>query len=218
MTTQILLAYFFLIVTPLLTAFPGSIATEEESNVSTNFISSKDIAREKYVIDKKASIVTWKGSMLFAPAMKHNGYVSISKGELMIEKGQLVGGTVQVDMNTITDKNHDAKNELVDHLKSPDFFDVRKFPFSSFAITNVATVKGENVNVTGNLTIKGITQSITFPVKIEVKGGTLNAIGKVVIDRTKWDIRYSSRKFYNSVADQTISDDVEFQMTIVAKK
>jgi polyisoprenoid-binding protein YceI len=216
MTTQISLVCFFLIVTPLYKVFYGPVPTE--SNICPSFISSRATAGEKYVIDKRASVVTWKGSMLFAPTMKHNGYVSISRGDLMIEKGQLVGGTVQVDMNTITDKNHDAKNELVDHLKSPDFFDVKKFPFSSFAITNVASVKGENVNVTGNLTIKGITQSITFPVKIQVNGGTLNAIGKMIIDRTKWDIRYSSRKFYNSVADQTISDDIEFEMTILAKK
>jgi hypothetical protein len=58
-------------------------------------------------IDTKESVVAWKGSSVHG---KHKGYVYISKGELMIEKGQLVGGTVEVDMNTIEDKNHKSDN------------------------------------------------------------------------------------------------------------
>src|SRR5437868_15438809 len=71
------------------------------------------IVNEKYVIDKIESVVTWKGSMSFAGKGEHSGYVNISKGELMIEKGQLAGGTVEVDMNTITDEFHRSQNNLV---------------------------------------------------------------------------------------------------------
>jgi polyisoprenoid-binding protein YceI len=114
------------------------------------------------------------------------------------------------------DKEH--KNSPVKHLKSPDFFDVEKFPISTFAITKVASVGGENIKVTGNLTIKGVTNPITFPARMEVKDGVARANGKVVIDRTEWGIRYRSGKFYNKLADQTVSDDIELQMKIVAKK
>ncbi len=58
----------------------------------------------------------------------HNGFVSLSKGELTIEKDQLVGGTVEVDMSTIADEHHGTNNDLINHLKSADFFDVPKFP------------------------------------------------------------------------------------------
>jgi polyisoprenoid-binding protein YceI len=180
-------------------------------------MASKPVANEKYVVDKESE-VQWKCSMVLAGKGSHYGYVSISKGELTIEKGQLVGGAVEVDMNTIADEIHASKNNLIDHLKSPDFFDVEKYPISTFAITRVAPAEGGDINVTGNLTIKGITHEVTFPAKIEVKRGILNANGKVTIDRTQWDIRYRSEKFFGNLADRAISDSIEFDMKIVAKK
>jgi polyisoprenoid-binding protein YceI len=129
-----------------------------------------------------------------------------------------MGGTVEVDMNTIEDKDLGADNKLVNHLKDPDFFDVRKFPFSTIIITKVASINGVHKIVTGNLTIKGITRPVTFPAKIEVKSGMVKANGKLSIDRSKWDVRYKSKKFYDILANQTISDSIEFHMKIVAKK
>lgn len=194
-------------------------AKEENKNSATASSGSPGhLAGEKYIIDTKESIVTWKGSKVFAPEQAHTGYVYISKGELMIEKGQLANGAVEVDMNTITDPVHGSDNNLINHLKDPDFFDVKKFPIATFAIIRVASVNAENINVTGNLTIKGITHAVTFPAKIEVKGEIVNAIGKVTIDRTKWDVRYNSGKFYDNLADKAISDDIEFDMKIVATK
>jgi polyisoprenoid-binding protein YceI len=218
MINKISLPYLILIIAPLFSALRESIVKENESYASASFVSSRHFGNEKYIIDKKESVVTWKGSMLFASDRGHTGYVYISKGELMIEKGQLVGGTVEIDMNTVADKDHGSENNLVNHLKNPDFFDVKKFPISTFAITEVTSANGENIKVTGNLTIKGITHVVTFPAKIDVKGEIVNANGKVIIDRTKWDIRYKSGKFYDNLADETISDDIEFHMKIVAKK
>jgi polyisoprenoid-binding protein YceI len=176
------------------------------------------IVNEKYVIDKIESVVTWKGSMSFAGKGEHSGYVNISKGELMIEKGQLAGGTVEVDMNTITDEFHRSQNNLVNHLKSPDFFDVEKFPLAAFLIFRIEPANSGNVNVVGNLTIKGITHIVTFPAKIEVKDTIVKANGKLTIDRTQWDVRYKSGKFFDNLADEAISDSIEFDVKIVAKK
>jgi polyisoprenoid-binding protein YceI len=136
----------------------------------------------------------------------------------MIEKGQLVGGTVEIDMNTIEYKDKENKNTPVNHLKSPDYFDVEKFPISTIAITRVASVSGKTIKVTGDLTIKGVTHPVTFPAKMEVEEGIVKANGKVIIDRTDWGIRYRSGKFYDILADQTVSDDIELLIKIVAKK
>ena len=156
--------------------------------------------------------------MVFADKGGHYGYVSLSKGHLMIEKGQLVGGAVEVDMNTIADELHASNNNLINHLKDPDFFDVKKFPISTFVITKVAPAAGGKTDVTGHLTIKGITHEVTFPAKVDVKGRTVTANGKVTIDRAKWDVRYKSGKFYDNLADEAISDDIEFDMMVVAKR
>src|SRR6478736_1075476 len=118
-------------------------------SATVSYISSA--ANERYAIDKKESVLMWKGSMVFANKGGHTGYINIFKGELMIEKNQLAGGTVEVDMNSIADEIHGSDNELVKHLKSPDFFDASKFPLSRFTITKIAPSYAENITVRGNL-------------------------------------------------------------------
>jgi polyisoprenoid-binding protein YceI len=171
-----------------------------------------------YVVDIEQSVVAWKCLMVFAGKGGHNGYVTLSKGELMIDTDQLTGGKVEVEMNTIADELHNTNNNLIEHLQSPDFFDVKKFPKSAFIITKVSPAERGSINVTGNLTIKEITHEVTFPVKVEVKSNVVTATGKMTIDRTQFDVRYKSGKFYDDLADGAISDTIEFDLKIVASK
>lgn len=213
MKNKLLITYLILIIAPLFFCCGGPV--KGENNASASPVSSLG---QKYIIDTKESVLTWKGSMVLAPEGEHIGYVHISKGELMIEKDQLVGGMVEIDMKTIEYKDKTNKNTPVNHLKSPDYFDVEKFPTSVIEITRVASVSGKTIKVTGNLTIKGVTHPVTFPAEMEVKDGIVKANGQVIIDRTDWGIRYRSGKFYDNLADQAVSDDVEFDIKIVAKK
>jgi polyisoprenoid-binding protein YceI len=215
---KISIAYLLLIITPLLSAHRIPVRKQHKNNASKSFIVSTPDANERYSIDTKESELTWKCSMAFAGKGGHNGFVTISKGQLIFEKSLLVGGAVEIDMNTIADEHHRSDNNLIEHLQSPDFFDVKEFPTATFVITLVAPRNSENINVTGNLTIKGITHAVTFPASIEVKGTTISANGKLTIDRTKWDVRYNSGKFFDNLADEAISDSIEFEMKIVAKK
>ncbi|OQP46416.1 YceI family protein [Niastella populi] len=214
MNNKILRSYFILIIAPLFFSCRGAVKDENQKNASVSAVT----AGQKYIIDTKESVVTWEGSMLFGFDEQHIGYVYMSNGGLFIEKDQLVGGAVEIDMRTIEYKDKETKNSPVHHLKSPDFFDVEKFPISTFVITGVESVVNQNLKVTGKLTIKGVTNTITFPAKMEVKDGIVTANGKVMIDRTKWGIRYRSGKFYENLADQTVSDDIDLLMKIVAKK
>jgi polyisoprenoid-binding protein YceI len=181
------------------------------------FVSFGQVANEKYVLDKKESVVEWKSGMA-AYKDDQAGYVYILKGDLTFEKGQLVGGTIEIDMKSIENKDKLDQNSPIKHIKSEDFFDVEKFPISTFVITRVTAVNSENIKVTGNLTIKSVTQPITFPAKIKVEGGVVHASGKVVIDRTQWGIRYKSGKFYDNLADEAILDDIGLEMKIVARR
>ncbi|QOG03662.1 YceI family protein [Flavobacterium sp. MDT1-60] len=217
MNNKLTINYLILIIAFSFFGCRGPVKEENKNNASASSL-SLHVENEKYVvIDTKESTVTWKGSNLIG-SNSHTGYVYISKGELIIENGQLMGGTAEVDMNTIEDENHGRDNGLVNHLKDPDFFDVKKFPFSTIVLTKAVSINGENKKVAGNLTIKGITHPVTFPAKMEVKNGIVKVNGKLVIDRTKWNVRYKSGKFYDLLADQTISDSIEFHIKIVAKK
>jgi hypothetical protein len=89
--------YLVLIIAPLFFGCGGPVKKENKNNA----FASSESPGQKYIIDEKESVVTWEGSMLFGFEEEHIGYVYISKGELMIEKDQLEGGTVEIDMSTI---------------------------------------------------------------------------------------------------------------------
>jgi polyisoprenoid-binding protein YceI len=214
MNNKLSITYFILFVAPLFFGCGGSVKEENKNNASASSVSRG----QKYSIDTKESVLTWEGSMVFGFDDEHLGYVYISKGELMIEKDSLVGGTVEIDMNTIEFGDKESKNTPVKHLKSPDYFDVEKFPISTISITKVVYSVRGNIKITGNLTLKGVTNPVTFPAKIEVIDEIVKANGKIVIDRTQWGIRYRSGKFYDNLADQAVSDDIEIRMQIVARK
>lgn len=117
-------------------------------------------------------------------------------------------GAVGIDMNTIEDKNYRRDNKVVHHLKDPGFFEVERFPFLTIAITRGGSLNSDIKKVTANLTVNGITHLVTFPVKMEAKNGIVKADGKLVIDRTLWDVRYKSVKFYENLASQIMSDSI----------
>lgn len=216
MNNKLSTAYLILIIAHLFFGCGGAVKKENKNNALGSSVSTG----EKYMIDTKESVLMWEGSMVFGFGEKSRGYVYISKGELMIEKDSLVGGIAEIDMNTIEYGDKQNKNTPVNHLKSPDYFDVEKFPISTFSITKVESVnvRSRTIKVIGNLTIKGVTNPITIPAEIEVKEGIVKANGKVIVDRTQWGIRYRSGKFYDDLADNAVSDDFEIQMKIVAKK
>ena len=210
--------YLFVIIAPFFFSCSGSAKGENKNSATPVSVSPKNIAGEKYLIDTKETVLTWEGTMVFGFDEKHKGYVYTSKGELIIDKDQLVGGTAEIDMNTIEYGDKENKNTPIQHLKSPDYFDVEKFPVSTFSITKVAHEVRGNIKVTGNLKIKDVTNAVTFPARIAIKDGIVTANGKIIIDRTKWGIRYRSGKFYDNLADEAVSDEIEINMKIVAKK
>lgn len=169
-------------------------------------------------IDSTQSVIEWEGSK---PTGKHNGTIEISTGKILVTDGKLVGGSFVIDMKSI--KNYDLTDaesnaKLVGHLKSADFFDVEKYPTSKFEITSVQEASGtENYNVTGNLTMKEKTASVTFPVKFALSDSLLVVESpQFVIDRSVWEVRYGSRKFFDNLRDNYISDDIALKLKINA--
>lgn len=109
MKSSISLSHSLLIVALLLFACRGPEAKENKKNSSASIVSSMPLGGEKYSMDKKESVLTWKGSMVIANVEEHIGYVYISKGELIIEKTRLVGGMVEINMNSIEYKDKELK-------------------------------------------------------------------------------------------------------------
>ena len=169
-------------------------------------------AAEGLAVDTKGSKIHWLAKKVTG---QHEGFISISNGNLSVAKGKVTGGTFTIDMKSIvctdiTDAEYNKK--FIGHITSGDFFEIEKFPTASFVITKVA-----GKQVTGNLTVKGITKSITFPAEISVKGGKLNAKANITIDRTDFNIKYGSKKFFDSIGDKAIYDDFALTVSLVSE-
>lgn len=177
-----------------------------------------------FKLDGETSKVYWKGAK---PGGKHKGTVVVSDGTLQESDGNLTGGSFTIDMKSIdnTDLEGEMKGKLEGHLKSADFFDVDKFPTASFEITNVEKIRTEanrsqpNQKITGNFTMKGKTNSISFDARVIVQGDMMKAkTEKFTIDRTQWDVKYGSGKFFDNLADNVINDEIGLEINLIAKR
>jgi polyisoprenoid-binding protein YceI len=171
-----------------------------------------------YKVDSQKSILNWEGKKVTG---QHNGNVKLADGTLTVDGNKLTGGTFEFDMNSITsldltDAGYNAK--FIGHMKSEDFFNTAKFPTSKFVITKVTPKGGNNFDITGNMTIKGISNAVTFPATVTMAGNTVTAEGKAVLDRTKYDIKYGSKSFFENIGDKAIYDDFTVGMKLVATK
>lgn len=174
------------------------------------------------VVSTTDSKVNWLGKKVTG---QHNGTINILKGEVMVDNGKVTGGKIEIDMKTIknldlTDAESNAK--LVGHLSSADFFEVDKYPTSKLEIVKVeelkdATKPNVNSTVTANLTMKDVTKSIMFPAEIKIENGVLTAKADFDVDRTDWNIKYGSGKFFNNLGDKMINDKFNLNISILAK-
>lgn len=163
----------------------------------------------KKQIDIKESTITWKGEKVIGKS--HIGTIDLKEGYFEFENEALVGGHFVIDMTSIsnTDVEGEYKAKLEGHLKSDDFFGVEKYPTASFKI-NKASKQNDRYEITGDLTIKGITNSISFD--LFMNGNTSTA--HIEFDRSKFDVRYGSGSFFDDLGDKTISDTIELEVTL----
>ena len=175
-------------------------------------------------VDSEKSTVKWKGSKI---TEGHDGFIKIQEGVLMIEHGTLVGGSISIDMNTITNSDIESeknKAKLEGHLKSDDFFYVEKFPISTLKIREAikTAVPGGDLRssytIVADLTIKGITHTIDFVADVNINKLEFSATAKIKIDRTQWDIKYHSGNYFKDLGDKLILDEIEFDISLLSAK
>lgn len=174
---------------------------------------------DTYKVDTSASKIEWFAAKVTG---KHNGEINIKSGALHNNHGKFAG-KFDMDMTSIvvSDLTGNSKDKLETHLKSDDFFSVANFPSSTFEITSIAPLSGvadggPNFNVTGKLTIKGITNDISFPAIIKFEGSNMSAKADVVVDRSKYDVRYGSKSFFADIGDKAIYDEFTLKLDIKA--
>jgi polyisoprenoid-binding protein YceI len=164
----------------------------------------------KYTFDQTASKVEWTGSKVTG---KHDGGFGSFKGTVDVVDG--VPEKSKVDVSIDADSLTTDIERLTGHLKSPDFFDTKANPKAAFVSREIkkgGDSKGATHTVTGDLTIKGITKTVTFPATISVAGDAANVDAEFTINRRDFSLNYPGKP------NDLIRDDVVIKLTIRAKK
>lgn len=175
-------------------------------------------AAETYQLDVQQSQIEWVGKKVTG---QHNGLVTLKGGQVTLDGQKITGGDFKIDMKSIKvlDLTYPAANQkLTNHLNSDDFFSTASHPESVFKITSVKDLGGGKAEITGDLTIKGITKAVTFPAELSFQGDKIKATGTLKLDRTLWNIRYGSGKFFQGLGDKLIYDEFELKLNLYAKK
>ncbi|MDZ7897401.1 MAG: YceI family protein [Arcicella sp.] len=182
-------------------------------NVAVATTAPKAGKKVTLAVDTKASKINWLAKKVTG---QHEGTINISSGSLMSDGKKVTGGDFVIDMKSIvcTDiKDAEYNKKFIGHITTGDFFEVEKFPTASFKITKV-----EGANITGDLTMHGVTKSMTFPAKVSMVGGKATATASIPVDRTDFGVKYGSKKFFDSIGDKAIDDVFNLDVTLVAGK
>lgn len=180
---------------------------------------------DKFAVNTAESVVNWTGFKLTG---KHNGTIHLKEGYITIKDSVITGGQFFIDMNTITVtdlKAGDGKEDLENHLKGTGenekkdhFFNVKKYPTSDFKISKVEKNGDKNI-VFGNLSIKGITKAVNFPATIKISTDEISINSEPLrLNRTYWNVNYASKSIFADIGDKFISDEIEVQVYVKAKK
>lgn len=226
MKTTIKILFLAGIVATFAACASGGVKTEATAAKTSGETTYDEI----YTVNTNESELGWQG---WKPTGTHNGTVNITDGELMVNNGQVVGGNFTIAMSSITvsdieDPEYNAK--LKGHLTSADFFEVETFPTATFDITGIKAVdenaidlskeKGDiipNYAITGNLTMKDISKSITFNAIIKMAENQISAqTNQFFIDRTDWNVQYGSKKFFSDLKDKFINDEMGITINLIA--
>ncbi len=195
-------------------------ATEEETTGAEmeTTAAETDFANGTYAINE-GQAVEWVGKKVTG---QHNGTIEVEGGQFMVENGNITGGSFQIDLNTIKalDLKDDPESQakLEGHLKSNDFFSVETSPMATFEITNIAEGgEGDATHtVTGNLTIKNITNEISFPATVSSENGSVTVSADTQLDRTRWDMMFHSG--LEEWGDKAIYDEFEISFDLTASR
>jgi polyisoprenoid-binding protein YceI len=194
----------------------ASLVFSNHNNGDDIQVISRPAKSQLYKIDTHASKINWLAKKVTGT---HHGAIAISYGEILVQSDVATDVNLHIDIRSITDADltdKDSNDKLVNTLKGETFFNSAKYPDAAFASTSVMHVGGRHYIIKGKLTIKGITNEVSFPAIIVVNKNRLNATAKISVNRTKFDIKIRSKSFFENLGDKVIYDNFDLDIMLFA--
>jgi polyisoprenoid-binding protein YceI len=169
-----------------------------------------------YTINNEQSTLTWYGGQF--GFIDYEGTIQIQEGVVYMENSMITGGEITLDMTSLKNTNLSTAKARLDNedtLKSEYFYDVEHFPTVTFSITGTEKTEN-NTLITGNLRIKDVVRSVTFPIEItEIENG-YRASARLQIDRTEWNLHFTGGAAFSGISDSSIDKDIAMSMELLA--
>jgi polyisoprenoid-binding protein YceI len=186
---------------------------QAEENMETEEAISAELEDGDYTVEPSSSSISWYAAKVVGD---HAGSVEVKSGSLSVQDSQLSDGMLVVNMTSIETDEDIAR--LESHLKSEDFFNVEAYPEASLDIKSISMQDNGTYLAQADLTIKGQTNEVTLPMQAYQEADAVKIVSTFSIDRTKWDIRFRSGKFFQDLGDNMIYDDIDFLVELTARK
>ncbi len=166
---------------------------------------SEAVETVKAVVEAKTYAISADSTIGFVGSKvtgSHEGGFKSFDGTLAVADGKIVApSSVTIQMDSLWSDS----DRLTGHLKNEDFFEVKTYPTAMFAVTSVSD--GE---MTGNLTMHGVTKSISFKPEVTISESEVTLKAEFDIMRFDWGIVYKGK------ADNLVRDEVVIKLDVKA--
>lgn len=171
------------------------------------------VSAQTFTFDTSKSELKWTGKKVGGA---HDGKIELKQGQLVLDNNRVSSGIFVIDMTTITndDLSGNMQTQLVNHLKSDDFFSVETFPTATLELKSSTPLQNGKATIKGDLTIKGITHPIEF--EGTKTGNTFT--GEITVDRSKYNVRYGSGSFFQNLGDNLIYDNFTLEVKLLTSE
>ena len=199
---------------------------KQQTSTTEKALAAADLAsvitvNDTLIVDLENSNIDWIGRKVTG---EHSGTLNLSDGFVIWNRKSITGGKITFDMTSIQNTDIESlewKEKLEKHLMAEDFFFADSFPHAILEIKNhrqTINDKSENIDqIIADLTIRGITHEIIFPLQISQDNYILNAEGNINVNRTSFNIKYKSGTFFEDLGDRMIYDDFIVRFSVQTK-
>lgn len=196
------------VLTALACADPAANKPKAQTTepTTTNTVSSPSDLKSSgtaLAITPENSKIEFTGSKVTG---KHDGGFKSFKGiiDLVGDKAEASKVAVEIEMASV----FADVDKLTTHLQTADFFEIEKYPRATFASTKIEPATGGGHTVTGDLELRGVKKSVTFPATITIKPDAVEVRAEFSINRKDFGIAYAGK------ADDLIGDDVVIRLDL----
>ncbi|MDW3651041.1 MAG: YceI family protein [Bacteroidia bacterium] len=182
-------------------------------SISTIFILTQLSLAQNFELEPTKSQLNWTGKAAFN-AYSLSGSLEAEYAQLRLENGSLLSANILIDMKSLEAENKDLQK----HLRSKDFFEVKKYPEASFVLTETSPFTAGKQRLKGNLIIKKQSHPAEIQIEITEDQGSYRLTGSMTIDRTQYGIYFNSPNVFTNLKEQAIADEFELEFVLHFKE